>query len=174
MNNDQEKHVPSMFRVPLVTLGVMLVVLLVILYMIPEPQERIEQQSRGNLGEDIRTGLAPMPEFTDETQAKLEMSSGFQHLVSYTNGGFEPAELTVKRGETVRFTNNSSSDLWIAADGTSVQIYPRSKSNCSSSDLDSCNPFSPQDFWEFTFDLAGEWHVINNLDKTKGARIVVR
>lgn len=175
MSIEETKSAPHMFRVPLIAL-VGLLAFLAILSLLPQPSPRtIEQMSdaRRIPAEDIRLGQAPIPEFTDETKAKLEKSTGFQHLISYTDHGFEPSRLTSKRGETVRFTNNSSYDLWVAADGRSVQIYPRSKSTCGSSDLDSCESFSPQDFWEFTFDVAGEWHIINNLDKTKGAIVRV-
>lgn len=132
------------------------------------------QDSGKSLATQIREGTVPMPVFSSSTQMKLEKSDGFQHLVSYTDGGFEPAHLTMKRGEVVRFTNNSSSDLWIGPDGSNVQIYPKSGATCGSSALDSCEPFTPQDFWEFTFDAAGEWHVVNNLDKSKGAVIIVK
>ena len=45
----------------------------------------------------------------------LEKSTGFQHLVSYTDHGFEPPVLKIKKGEVIRFTNNSARDLWIAS-----------------------------------------------------------
>jgi plastocyanin len=131
-----------------------------------------EQQDR-SLAQSIRKGTAPLPEFTDETKAKLERSKGFQYLVSYTDNGFEPSSLVMSRGESVRFTNNSSMNLWIAADGSGVQIYPRTKEVCGSSDLDSCKPFMPQDFWEFTFEKAGTWGIVNNLDKSKNGTIIV-
>lgn len=131
------------------------------------------EDTEKTLAIQIREGTAPMPAFSSSTQMKLEKSDGFQHLVSYTDGGFEPAHLTMKRGEVVRFTNNSSNDLWIAPDGSNVQIYPKSGSACGSSALDSCEPFTPQDFWEFSFDVAGAWHVVNNLDKAKGASVTV-
>jgi len=46
---------------------------------------------------------APAPTPQDYVQAQ----KGFQYLVSYTEQGFAPAALSVKQGETVRFTNNS-------------------------------------------------------------------
>ena len=55
-----------------------------------------------------------------------------------------------------------------------MQIYPRAKDVCGSSDIDSCYPFAPQDFWEFTFTVPGDWQVVNNLDKAKGAVVHVR
>ncbi len=126
------------------------------------------------IADQIRTGKMDRPIFASSTEEKLKASHGFQHLVSYTDAGFEPVELVAKVGETVRFTNNSSNDTWIAADGTGAQIYPRTKSVCGSSDLDSCDPFAPQDFWEFTFSATGDWQVVNNLDKSKGMTVHVQ
>ena len=121
----------------------------------------------------IREGKAPIPEYTEETAAKLAKSKGFSALVSYTDNGFEPKTVTIKKGEAIRFTNNSSHDVWIAAGGTNVQIYPRTEDVCGSSNLDSCEPFAPQDFWEFSFEVPGEWHVVNNLDKSRGGTVIV-
>ena len=126
------------------------------------------------LGENIRNGTASIPTYSTSTKEKLAKSHGFQALISYTDQGFEPNEATIKKGDTVRFTNNASRDVWIASQGGEVQIYPRTKDGCGTSDLDSCLPFSPQDFWEFTFDTAGDWHVVNNLDKAKSGVVHVK
>lgn len=127
------------------------------------PVAVVEEES---LADQIRSGEAPMPEYTDAVAAKLEKGKGFAALVSYTDHGFEPTIVTIREGESVRFTNNSSRELWIASSGEKVAVYPRSVESCGSSDLDSCEPFSPQDFWEFTFDRSGTFEVVNNLDKT--------
>lgn len=41
-------------------------------------------------------------------QDMVTAQHGFQYLVQYTATGFHPQSLTVKKGETVRFTNNAS------------------------------------------------------------------
>ncbi|MBI5458076.1 hypothetical protein HY971_05130 [Candidatus Kaiserbacteria bacterium] len=123
------------------------------------------------LGDSIRIGKAPIPAFSTSTRERLAGSHGFQALVSYTDNGFEPAKLTVKKGETIRFTNNSSRDIWVAASGN--PLYPSVENGCGSSAFDSCAPFAPMDFWEFTFEQKGQWHVVNNLDKEKSALIKV-
>ncbi len=109
---------------------------------------------------------APIPEppFTDAVRAQLAASHGFQELLSYTDRGFEPLHYSIKRGDTVRFTNNSQEKLWVAADGDAV--YPIT-GDCGSSALDSCTPIGPGEFWEFTFTEGGTWTVVNNLDKSK-------
>lgn len=65
---------------------------------------------------DIPSGFpqnAPAPRDVDTP----EVQKGFQHLVSFTDSGFVPAVLVVKKGETVRFTNNSAASLQILIEG---------------------------------------------------------
>lgn len=123
--------------------------------------------------EAIRKGLAPIPDYTEKMAGKVASSTGFQVLVSYTEKGFEPYAVTIKKGEAIRFTNNSATDLWVAADGRQSVIYPRTKVMCGSSDLDSCEPLPPRDFWEFSFNEAGKWDVTNNLNKTHVLTVTV-
>jgi len=50
---------------------------------------------------------------------------GFQYFVSYTDNGFVPKKLTVKKGETVRFTNNTSAPLQLTLAGAEPPILNR-------------------------------------------------
>lgn len=123
--------------------------------------------------DDIRMGNAPIPAYTAAVAAKVASSTGFQVLLSYTDRGFEPHAVQIKAGETVRFTNNSSGDLWVAP-GDGAVVYPRHAGSCGSSALDSCGAIVPQDFWEFTFARAGAWEVVNNFDKSKTVTVTVK
>src|SRR5690348_10300720 len=64
----------------------------------------------------------PPPKLTQEEMAAELHSNGFQALVSYVETGFEPRQLTVNAGDTVRFTNNSTNQLWITSIGDT--LYP--------------------------------------------------
>lgn len=128
--------------------------------------------AHGSLGDAIRTGSAPVPFFSTSTRDRLAASHGFQALASYTDQGFEPVQISIKKGETVRFTNNSSHDMWAAASGS--PLYPSLVNGCGSSELDSCGPIASQDFWEFTFDTAGTWEVVDNLNKSRTVTVVVK
>ncbi len=114
------------------------------------------------------------PPFTPEIAKQLEQSHGFQMLVSYTDRGFEPLRASIKTGDTVRFTNNSSRTLWIAASPIGdTKIYPGS-SDCGASALDTCKALKPLEFWEFTFSQSGTWGYQNNLSKDDVATIQVK
>jgi len=121
------------------------------------------------------SGTLPTP--VPPTQAQLDQlrnSTPFQYLVSYTNKGFEPNNLSVKKGETINFTNNSSKDLWIASIGTQVnKIYP-GPSSCGSTAFDSCQNLKPGDFWEFTFTQSGTWSFQNNVDTSDQGVVTVQ
>ncbi len=109
------------------------------------------------IADTIRTGEAPRPSVTPSSTIKaLSKTKGFQALISYTDRGFEPANIALKKGDTVRFINNSSGNLQVA-----IQSQVPSAQ------------FAPQQFWEFTFDSTGSWNVTNQLDASKSATIRV-
>jgi plastocyanin len=120
------------------------------------------------------TGAHTQPP-TPETMAYLAASKGFQYLISYTGRGFEPATLTIKKGETIRFTNNSAGGLWVAATGTSGKIYPSGTGNeCGQSAFDSCKVMKSGEFWEFTFTTVGTWGYKNNADTKMTGTVTVK
>ncbi len=124
---------------------------------------------------DGQSGKIPQPPFTPEVRAMLAESSGFQFLVSFTDRGFEPASATIKKGETVRFTNNSSTDLWVASVGTADGApYPGGSEECGQSAFDTCKVLKPGEFWEFTFAQAGVWSYHNNRDTAVSGVVRVR
>ncbi|HVU75782.1 MAG TPA: hypothetical protein VHD38_03035 [Candidatus Paceibacterota bacterium] len=113
---------------------------------------------------------APPPPPSEQVVAQLQASKGFTALVSYTDKGFEPSHITVKKGETIRFVNNAPDALlWVGSTGTP---YP-GKSACGASRLDTCKALKSGEFWEFTFDAAGSWNYQNNTKTADGGVIVV-
>jgi plastocyanin len=142
----------------------------------PTEQTPAEVRETLPLSDAIRTGTRPRPPVTASTTIKaLAKTKGFQALLSYTETGFEPREVTIHTGETVRFTNNSDSDMWIAAAaaGGGETIYPSISNGCGDSELDSCSVIHPQDFWEFTFAEKGTWRVANILESASNALVHV-
>lgn len=78
--------------------------------------------------------VVPPPTKSDYVSAQ----SDFQHLVSITAGGIMPASLSIKRGETVRFTNNGPSETMLTFND--IQESPRIASRA---------------YWQHTFDATG-------------------
>ncbi|MBC7836943.1 hypothetical protein H7X87_04185 [Acetobacteraceae bacterium] len=104
---------------------------------------------------------------------QLDKSVGFDTLISYTDNGFEPTEMRIVPGEAIRFTNNSSGDLWIASDPFAEAPYPI-EGNCGATAFNSCGSIPPHEFWEFTFAEPGVWAFENTLDKSKTGVIFVQ
>ena len=135
-------------------------------------------------GERIRQGTLPPPSLSTSTALKLQKSHGFQALVSYTDRGFEPQTVTIKTGQTVRFSNNSSHKLWVGATSTPSSAsgqathatYPAESTDlCGASSLDSCfPPFEPQDFWEVTLTKTGDWTYANLVQGNETGVVRVR
>lgn len=98
----------------------------------------ITKPSKPVTSETIRMGEAPRPVFTPAIKEKLRVSAGFQALVAHTDSGFEPMQVNIVSGQTVRFTNNSSMAFQLETDGVRTSI-------------------DPQDFYEHTYAAPGTY-----------------
>lgn len=104
----------------------------------------------------------------------------FHALISYTDEGFSPASVNIERGQTVRFVNNSSgAGTWPAsAVHPTHTIYPGSSiSKCDTEEqagiFDACRELQPGEFWEFTFNEAGEWRYHDHVHAYHTGAIIV-
>ena len=80
--------------------------------------------------------------------------------------GYQPTELTINLGDTVRFINNSSDYHWPASDLHPTHgVYP---------DFDPRRPITTDEVWEFSFDKTGEWKYHDHLRANKTGTISVR
>lgn len=85
--------------------------------------------------------------------------------VSYTNEGFVPAELTVKQGEVVTFTNQSSEPMWVASNPHPIHtLYPG---------FDEKAPVSKGGSYSFTFDKVGTHPYHNHFHPGNQGTIIV-
>lgn len=148
-----------------------LVALLAVLFALSFMSRQIMPAAQPILPVRIASRASVPPALTSREQAYIATGTHVDFLVSYTASGFQPLVLTVKKGSTVRFANNASEALWVAASG--AELYPGTQNECGSSALDSCGPIKPGGFWQFTFTHAGTWQYYNNLNKTRSATIIV-
>jgi plastocyanin len=120
---------------------------------------------------DSHPDIPPPP--TPEEMAMLEEGKVVAALVSYTDQGFKPATTTVAVGDTVRFFNSSSNDMWVAATGSTGAVYPPGENDCGQSAFDMCHTVSRLHYWQFTFDTAGTWGYRNNAHAEDKGVVVV-
>ena len=110
-----------------------------------------------SLGEAIRMGVAlPPPPTREMTTKALANTTGYQALITYTDRGFEPKSATIKAGQTVRFTNNSSGALQLSVLGSTEVAL------------------APQEFKEIAFDAKGDHNFFNRLDEDRSGVVKVQ
>jgi plastocyanin len=76
-------------------------------------------------------------------------------VVIYNDEGFTPKDISVSIGQTVRFVNESSGNMWVASDNhPSHKILP---------EFDNKKAISGGESYEFAFTEAGEWSYHNHI-----------
>ena len=104
---------------------------------------------------------------SEDQQAEVQ----YDALVSFTEDGYSPSEVTIKKGQTVRFANTATTDIetWPAsAVHPTHSLYPvTSDSDCLGSSFDACQGLKPGGSWQFTFSEVGEWRFHAHLHPSK-------
>jgi hypothetical protein len=80
-------------------------------------------------------------------------------LVTFTDDGFSPRDITVQPGTRVRFLNSSSASFWPASGVHPTHtLYPeKEQTDCLGSTFDACQDVAPGEFFDFTFYYPGSW-----------------
>jgi len=96
-------------------------------------------------------------------------------VITYTNNGFSPKIITISKGDTVQFINESSSLMWIASDiHPTHSLYPiKSGSDCLGSSFDQCAASQNGGVWEYTFTETGSHGYHNHRQVSKRGVVIV-
>jgi len=100
-------------------------------------------------------------------------------IVTYTDNGFSPLNLTIASGTTVVFKNQSSSPMWPAsAFHPTHRAYPGSGiEKCGTPEqpkiFDACGEIPAGQSWSFKFDIPGTWKYHDHLNPEKTGIITV-
>lgn len=106
-------------------------------------------------------------------EGKGEMTAQTERAVVFSNSGYSPGALTIKKGETVTWKNQSSLSIWTAsAKHPTHTVYPTT-GGCLGSTFDACKGALPGESWSFKFDSAGEWGYHDHLHPNFFGKIVV-
>lgn len=82
-----------------------------------------------------------------------------------TNEGYEPKDVTIKKGDIVLWTNESDEFHWPASNLHPTHgIYP---------EFDPLKPIAPGDEWKFKFDRVGVWQFHDHIRANKTGTITV-
>ena len=95
------------------------------------------------------------------------------NTATYTGSGYSPAMITIKKGQTVTWKNESSSKMWTAsAMHPTHSLYPTS-GGCLGSTFDACMGIASGGTWSFKFDIVGTWKYHNHMDSSHMGTIIV-
>lgn len=110
-------------------------------------------------------GIPGQPNASSEAPAGAAYNPSLQ--VNYTDQGFVPKTITIKRGETVRFMNQASTGyMWVGSDPhPSHTDYPG---------FDQKAVGQKGDIYEFTFSNPGTWGYHNHLDPSMTGTVIVK
>lgn len=86
-------------------------------------------------------------------------TDSYDVLISYTDDGFSPRDITIPAGARVRFLNDSDSEVWPASGVHPTHtLYPEKQpSDCLGSSFDSCRALKKGEFYDYTFYYQGVW-----------------
>lgn len=134
--------------------------------------------SIGAIGKDLESVNIDNPDFTEIDSGLNEMSGGSavstSQTIIYTDKGFEPANLTIKAGETITFKNNSENKTWPAsAIHPTHTVYPTT-GGCLGSTFDACKGLGKGESWSFKFDVKGAWKYHDHLNPNFHGTITVQ
>ena len=105
------------------------------------------------------------------------MPDTYDALVTYTEKGFTPSEVTIKKGQSVRWVNAATdkSETWPAsAVHPTHSLYPESTpGDCLGSAFDACRGIQPGGSWQFKFNEVGQWRFHDHLHPSKTGVVIV-
>lgn len=101
------------------------------------------------------------------------------NIVIYTDSGYAANTITIKKGETVTWKNNSKFSMWTAsAVHPTHKAYPGTNiALCGTNTLvaifDACKGYDSGDSWSFKFDSVGTWGYHNHSNSSHWGKVVV-
>lgn len=132
----------------------------------------------GSRGETIDTATTTMPTSTDQVAtdtASLGSDIVGEVTVTYTDAGFSPATVTINKGQTVRWVNQSGGPMWVAtALHPTHEVYPGSDIDKCGSGADIFDQCANTDSYVFTFNEIGEWGYHNHVQAGKFGKVIVQ
>jgi plastocyanin len=120
----------------------------------PHPQEIVENNNP--------------PQTPDSTPA----TNASEHVITYTDSGYAPKSLTVKKGDTVVYKNNSAKNMWPAtAKHPAHEVYSGTTlaqhcPDAAGTAFDACKGIAPGASWSFVFNKTGTWFYHDHLTPT--------
>lgn len=95
----------------------------------------------------------------------LNGEAGEEYIVELREDGFFPEEITIRKGEQIKFTTTRGKSFWPASNlHPTHRAYP---------EFDPLEPIEPHMSWSFRFDKAGQWEFHDHLAPIYKGKIIV-
>ena len=127
----------------------------------------------------LSNGQVPAPAPASQDTNLPQQEAGSQTVITYTDQGYSPASVNIKKGDTVAWKNESLKDMWPAsALHPTHTVYPGSGiTKCNTAEqpaiFDACASINPGSSWSFKFLQAGSWKFHDHLSTTNFGTINV-
>lgn len=159
-----------------------------VLFQKKEPQTGVPTEQTKEISQQaqtIPTPSTPVPPSQDkksadeptsvpQTQIQDPVKAFVSYAVVYTDAGFLPPSLEIKKGDTVTFENGSTKGMWPAsAMHPTHREYPTT-GGCIGSTFDACKSILPKEEWSFTFDKVGSWRYHNHVNSSHYGSIIIK
>lgn len=165
-----------------IIISIIVVLVLIAIYFIFMANSQVINQPENNQVDNNQqqndTQLAGEPTVNDTPDTPI--NTGKTYEVTYTDAGYSPKEITINKGDTVVFKNQSSLGMWTASalhpshvvySGTSVDEHCPDTTNTS---FDECKSDQPGSSWSFTFNKAGTWRYHNHVKSNHSGSVIVK
>ena len=138
--------------------------------IVVEDGDAMEDDSLGTESSG-RTSAESGTKGTDNTEGTVSAPA----VVTYTASGFSPATITISKGESVTWKNESNRRMWVASVVHPTHtIYPeRTDADCFGSSFDACAGAGVGANYEFTFNEVGTWKYHNHLGAFNTGTVIV-
>ncbi len=117
---------------------------------------------------------------TGTVTAPATTTGGVAHktvTVTYTASGFTPASVTINKGDSVTWVNQSGHDMWIGSAMHPTHIVYSGTSlsqHCATGVNDSFDECKNGDTYSFTFDKVGSWGYHNHSRASDTGKVIVQ
>ncbi|MBL7045618.1 MAG: hypothetical protein ISR99_01105 [Parcubacteria group bacterium] len=119
----------------------------------------------------------PDPEPTTPEVTEPETVAPKTVTINYSSSGYSPKDITISKGDTVRFVSASGTSNWPAsAFHPTHTVYPGSNiSKCGTSAkiFDACGVLADGEAFEFTFNEEGTWKYHNHVSSSRTGSVTV-
>lgn len=134
----------------------------------------------GSAQDPVAQGVAPAAGTDNSTTAgnnpQGQTPDTTETVVIYTEQGFIPETVTVKKGEAVTFKNKSGRNMWVGSNPHPTHtLYPeKSPSDCLGSSFDACKGTPAGSDWSYAFNSTGTWRYHDHLQPENQGTVIVQ